>query len=124
MLKALQPDLDLYDMKINAILASETVSPMQSLGLTEGRLVPCSQVAALPKDAQQDERVHGRHQLSLVYISCAELAADTKSTTPMSLLGFDSFLRGTAHVANGLAAFYIATGNDPACTAGRMQVRG
>eukprot|EP00439_Symbiodinium_sp_Y106_P069532 s1754_g11.t6 len=75
------------------------------------------QVAALPKDAQQDERVHGRHQLSLVYISCAELAADTKSTTPMSLLGFDSFLRGTAHVANGLAAFYIATGNDPACTA-------
>lgn len=26
------------------------------------------------------------------------------------------WLLGTAHAANGLAAFYIATGNDPACT--------
>ena len=25
-------------------------------------------------------------------------------------------------MANGLAAFYIATGNDPACTVGWMQV--
>mmetsp|Transcript_31063 Transcript_31063/g.74098 ORF Transcript_31063/g.74098 Transcript_31063/m.74098 type:complete len:426 (+) Transcript_31063:67-1344(+) len=56
-----------------------------------------------------------------------EVCQSVLRTTPYRLQRFqkmhnrtNEFMGGiscTAHVANGLAAFYIATGNDPACTA-------
>ncbi|CAJ1364393.1 unnamed protein product [Effrenium voratum] len=67
------------------------------------------------------------HSLVADCIIPKEVCQSVLRTTPYRLQRFqkmhnrtNEFIGGiscTAHVANGLAAFYIATGNDPACTA-------